>query len=421
MTRAGCLLLFTLALTAGAAQAQTPAAPADQLRVFLDCSRCDFDYLRREVPFISWVRDRKDAELHVLVTTQPTGGGGTEYTFQFIGLQRFAGIDDELKYAAQQIDTEDDRRRGYTRVLKLGLVRYVTSTGPAENLQLVYRPPARPPGAEGAPAVTDPWNYWIFRLRGSGAVNGEKSNSSRNYSAGVSANRTTEGWKISGSVSLSHRNNRFTLSDGEIIRDESHEHSAGTMIVKSLGPHWAAAGRARISSSTFVNQDRAVRVAAGLEYNVFPYAESSKRQLVNQLTIALTNYDYMETTVYGKDRETVASAIFISAFNITQPWGESGIGFEAAAFFHDPKRHRVVLDGAIDVRLFKGFSLNMEGSVSRVRDQLYLRAGEATDEEILLRRRQLATSYRYRFSTGITYTFGSIFNNVVNPRFREGG
>jgi hypothetical protein len=63
----------------------------------------------------------------------------------------------------------------------------------------------------------------------------------------------------------------------------------------------------------------------------------------------------------------------------------------------------------------------MDGSVSRIRDQLYLKAGDATDEEILLRRRQLATSYRYRFSVGVTYTFGSIFNNVVNPRFREGG
>ena len=193
------------------------------------------------------------------------------------------------------------------------------------------------------------------------------------------------------------------------------------MIVRSLSDHWAAAARARISSSTFVNQDRAVRVAGGIEHNVFPYSESSKRQLVNQLTVALTNFDYMETTVYGKDEETVGSAIFISAFNIRQPWGESGVGFETSVYFHDPKRHRLVVDGALDVRVFRGFSLNMEGSVSRVRDQLYLRAGDATDEEILLRRRQLATSYRYRFSVGITYTFGSIYNNVVNPRFREGG
>ena len=69
------------------------------------------------------------------------------------------------------------------------------------------------------------------------------------------------------------------------------------------------------------------------------------------------------------------------------------------------------------MRIFKGFSLNAYGSASRIRDQLYLKAGEATDEEILLRRRQLATGYRFRFSMGFSYTFGSIFNNVVNTRF----
>ena len=40
-----------------------------------------------------------------------------------------------------------------------------------------------------------------------------------------------------------------------------------------------------------------------------------------------------------------------------------------------------------------------------------------TDEEILLQRRQVSTSYSYFAGVGITYTFGSIFNNVVNPRF----
>jgi hypothetical protein len=416
------LAVLALAFVPGAASAQTDRpAPADQLRVFLDCDRCDFDYLRREIPFVSYVRDRKDAEVHVLGTTQSTGSGGVEFTFKFIGLGRFAGIDDELKLATQQTDTEDDRRRGYLRVLKLGLVRYVTSTSLGENLQLLYRPPEQPPGAAGSKPVNDPWNFWVFRVRGSGSVSGEQSSSGRNLSSSVSVNRTTEGWKISGSANLNYRRNRYTLSDGEDLTDESHEHSAGTMIVKTLSGHWSAAARARISSSTFVNQDRAVRLATGVEYNFFPYSESTRRQLVNQLTIAMTNYDYMEPTIYGKTSETVGSAIFLSSFDVRQPWGDSGLSLEASMYFHDPARHRVVLDGNIDVRLFRGLSLNMEGSVSRVRDQLYLKAGDATDEEILLRRRQLATSYRYRFSTGVTYTFGSIFNNVVNPRFREGG
>jgi len=47
--------------------------------------------------------------------------------------------------------------------------------------------------------------------------------------------------------------------------------------------------------------------------------------------------------------------------------------------------------------------------------------GGATPQEVLLRRRQLATSYSYQGFVGLRYTFGSKFANVVNPRFGGGG
>jgi len=56
-----------------------------------------------------------------------------------------------------------------------------------------------------------------------------------------------------------------------------------------------------------------------------------------------------------------------------------------------------------------------------VHDQLSLVKGGATTEEILLHRKELETQYRYYVSFGLTYTFGSIYNNVVNPRFSSGG
>ena len=52
-----------------------------------------------------------------------------------------------------------------------------------------------------------------------------------------------------------------------------------------------------------------------------------------------------------------------------------------------------------------------------MRDQLSLPRSSATDQEILLQRRELATEYQYSLSVGVSYTFGSIYNNVVNPRF----
>jgi hypothetical protein len=413
--RALCLAaLIIVPAATTAAQPATEAAREDALRVFLDCNGCDFDYLRREVPFVNYVRDRKDAEVHILVTTQFTGSGGVEYTFRFIGLGRFEHVDDELKYSAAQTLTGDERRRGYIEVLKLGLVRYVTSTNAADRLRLVYRPEntrAQPPPPQ------DPWNFWSFRIRGNGAVNGEASSKSHNLAASAIANRTTENWKINISTFLNFHTNEFKLSSGETLHDDSHDHSLGGLVVKSLGDHWSLAGRGRVASTTFLNQARAFRSAGGIEYSFFPYKESSRRELTVQFTTGVNHFTYLETTIYGKDRETVADGTLVGALDVRQPWGSSGLSIEAATYYHDPERHRFVLNGDIDIRLFKGFSLTLDGSVSRIHDQLYLRSDAATDEEILLRRRQLATNYRYRFSVGASYTFGSIFNNIVNTRF----
>jgi hypothetical protein len=81
----------------------------------------------------------------------------------------------------------------------------------------------------------------------------------------------------------------------------------------------------------------------------------------------------------------------------------------------------VTASGNVEFRLFKGFSVDLFAEASRRRDQLSLRRGDATNEEILVRQRELATGYQYDFGFGISYAFGSIFNNVVNPRFRNAG
>jgi len=140
----GLFLFFTDSAPAAATQQDPPAAlPArsDAVRVFLDCSRCDQEFLRREVTFIDYVRNREDADVHVLVTTQETGGGGTQFTLQFIGLGPFQGIDYSLTYAAPQMATADETRRGFARVFKLGLIRYAAETSAADRLHVTFEKP----------------------------------------------------------------------------------------------------------------------------------------------------------------------------------------------------------------------------------------------------------------------------------------
>jgi hypothetical protein len=66
-------------------------------------------------------------------------------------------------------------------------------------------------------------------------------------------------------------------------------------------------------------------------------------------------------------------------------------------------------------------SVEVEGAASRIRDQLSLPRRGADPEEILLRLRELQSGYEVSLRVGFNYTFGSIFNNIVNPRFGGGG
>ena len=52
-----------------------------------------------------------------------------------------------------------------------------------------------------------------------------------------------------------------------------------------------------------------------------------------------------------------------------------------------------------------------------MRDQIALPRRDASPEEVLLRLRELQSNYELSFDIGINYSFGSIFNNIVNPRF----
>ena len=107
--------------------------------------------------------------------------------------------------------------------------------------------------------------------------------------------------------------------------------------------------------------------------------------------------------------------------SLRQPWGTVSASVDVSQYLTKPDKYNVAAFGAADIRLFKGFSFNVFTNVARTRDQIYLRRDGATAEEILVRQVQLATSYRYGVNFGITYSFGSIFNNVVNPRFGGGG
>jgi hypothetical protein len=393
--------------------AQDPAQPA-RLRVFLDCYQCDIDYLRQTVGFVDYMRERTDADLHVLVTTQSTGGGGLAWTIEVIGLGRFAGHDHDYQFSTPQTATSDDRRREFARMFKISLVDYSADTAAMAELDVTWRPPAA-----GTPAEPqdDPWDYWVFRTNASGNSSGEQLSSSRSYRFSFSASRVTEAWKITSSVSTSVSRSDFTLDDGSVVESERDSWSASGLVVKSLGPKWSIGGRGSMSHSSFSNTDRAVSFAPGIEFDFFPYAESTRRSLTVQYTIGAFRNDYREITVFDKLSETVPNHSVIVSLGLRQPWGSLGAYTSVSQHLNHTDRYRMSVSGSTDVRLFRGFSFNVFASYDKIRDQISLQKGSATRDEVLLRLRQLSTNYSYYLSFGFSYSFGSIYNNIVNPRF----
>lgn len=128
-------------------------------------------------------------------------------------------------------------------------------------------------------------------------------------------------------------------------------------------------------------------------------------------------YNYFEETIFDKLKETLLSESLELNLELIQPWGEISVGLEGSHYFHDFPKNRLTLESDFSIRLTRNFSVYFELVSEAVHDQLYLPKGDASLEDILLRRRKLATTYEISGEMGIRFTFGSIYNNVVNERF----
>ena len=419
---AACVVPAAAQVPPGAATA--PPAPFDRpVRLFLDCqgADCDFDYIRTEIPFVDFMRDRNEADVHLLLTSEHTGSEGHKYTLSFIGLAAFQGMNDVLTYSTLQNDTEAMVRDAMVRTIKMGLVRFVAHTPQAAELRIDHQAPDREGSARSSPTVRpqdDPWDFWVFRVRLSGSMEGEERTKSYATDGTFTANRTTEAWKFNFSSDIEYDEEHYTYSDGRTFTSIRREWANDALLVKSLTDHWSAGVRGAVSSSTYYNQDLAVEAMPAVEWNLFPYSQSTRRELTVQYAIGPQWFDYYEETIYGKLSETLLCHTVDVSLDRKEPWGTVQADVEFSQYLNRSGKYRLTANGEIDIRLTKGLSLNLDGSASRIRDQLYLPKGDATEEEVLARQRQLATGYRYSFSIGISYTFGSIFNNIVNTRMQ---
>jgi len=156
-----------------------------------------------------------------------------------------------------------------------------------------------------------------------------------------------------------------------------------------------------------------------IEYDIFPYSESTRRIFRIYYIFRFGYNNYTDTTQFFKTEETLWLHRIQTSFTTIQKWSSINISARWSNYLHDFSLNNLSLYGSISLKVTKGLSFNLGGSYSFIHDQVSLRKGNASVEDVLLHRQELSTTYSYNFRFGVTYTFGSIYNNVVNPRLNS--
>ena len=425
MIRAFAFSLLAVSLT-GPATAQTGAPPAQRLAVFLDChASCDFDLIREQISYVDWVRDRTAVDVHLLITSQGAGAGGSEYTLAFLGQRALSGRSDTLRFTTNPTTTSDERRRELVRTIAAGLASFMVRSG---NLALIEITAARREEDEPSRSAQtgDPWRAWVFEVGLEGGLNGEANYKSRSLSASFEARRVTQVWKFNFEFNYEYEDDRVTdqefddlgnLIGEETFRNLQRSYSAEHLLVKSISNHASAGLLGTLRSNTFRNLRRAVEGGPAVEYNIFPYSQSTRRELVVRYSVGYSHNEYEDLTIFDKMRETLPLHVLVLNYRTQATWGSMNFRTEHRNYLTDVAKRNTNVNGRFNVRLFRGLEVGVHGQYSWIRDQIALRKGSGDQVDVLLRRRELLTGYDYGAGISLSYTFGSIFNNVVNPRF----
>lgn len=388
------------------------------LTVYLDCRDCDDDFIRSEINYVNFVRDQSVAEVQLLVTTQRTGGGGRQFTLDYIGLGEFQKQDKTVLFISPQSDTDEIRRNRVVKYIKLGLINYLSEKDVITDLEINYV------GSEERTTTTqevnDPWNGWNFEIGAEADLSGEESRENYRLNGNFRAQRTTENWKVRFNYWQNYNKRVFISTDslGNEERDEftTEAQNVFGLVGRSLSDHWTVGSYFRGQSSTQDNIDLRVAATPTIEYSIFPYSEFNRRAITIRYGMLAEQNFYSDTTIFGKTEEFLFRQELNIEAEYTQPWGGIDSEIRLGNYLHDFSKNRLNINLRMNMRISRTFSFRVSGRYSVINDQLSIPAGDLSDAERLLNLRNQATSYNFGASFGFEINFGSIYNNVVNSR-----
>lgn len=385
--------------------------------VFIDYPNVNLNYVKEQIPIVNYVRDQKEADIHILFTSQRTATGGTYFTLYFIGRNNFKNLKDTINYLTNKSDTEDHLRKKMVNAIKLGLVEYLIQSGLSDEINISFT------NSQNEIKKKDNWNYWLFRTSLNGNFSGQANYKSLYINGSFVANRTTENSKINFSLSSSYNQNKYIYENGTesaSILNITRAHSFSTYYVKSISNNWSWGLWSGIVSSTYANVDVSLYLAPGIEFNIFPYSVSNERQFRIDYQVKHIYNKYIQETIFFKNEEDLWSNSLILTLALIKPWGNMSINATGSNYLNNFNLYDLGFSSSLSMELLNGLSINFNVGYSKIQDQISLPLSSETLENLLTQNVQIQTSFNYWGSFGISYSFGSIYNNVVNPRFGGG-
>jgi hypothetical protein len=379
------------------------------------------------------VPDRFSANVYVLPTDQPTGSGGSKITAFFYGQAEFEGINDTLTFYFGSTETEAEVRKKGAQYIKLGLMRYVARTHNALDIDIktVKDSSHSEENINGNASKKDKWNYWVFNVGVNGSYNSDDISKYENINGRININRTTEKLKVYFSSNLRSSMQKYTFDSVE-SKFPNKNYGFSAIVVKSITDHWSAGGFSNYQSSTFNNYKKQIELTPAVEYSFFKYEDVIKKSITLFYQIGPSYNEYIDSGYYDSPANMLYSHSLSLNMSFTQKWGTLNFNSSYSSFLNsfylDKARikgsavNNFSISGDFSIRIIKGLSANVY-SVATFTKGIFPNISRTgfTRDDLLTNSRQYPTGKFIYLNFGLNYRFGSIYNNVVNPRFQSNG
>ena len=407
-------IVFLTLITKSIAQENDTIPKTNYLRVFVDGAADSENYIKVKLWYVDYVRDPKLAQVHIIINSQPTASGGSKYSVRFLGREKFENKNDTLQYDAKVENSNRENRDELTSVITMGLMPYLAANGQQKHITFDYTDKTKL-----VEQSMDKWKNWVYTTSLNGFFSGDKVSEVISGDGSFSAARITDKWKTKLTASASFGNNNYETTTYSFKGSTVVKNLKG-LIVKSINDHWSVGLEPAFYASTFSNVKSQFSLAPGIEYDIFPYSQSVNDLFTLKYRMQGIYNSYIDKTIFFKDKEFLLNQIADFTYTHITSWGNVSTTLSGSDYLNHSKAYRLDLTNQMNFRVAKGLFFNVTANVSLINNQLSLSSASLTPEQIILHQRETLTNYSYSMQIGIRYTFGSIFNNIVNPRY-EGG